>query len=60
MVVYCCYGDADTQVNYLDIGIESKSQGNDDDAGTMYEGNTSDSYSSGVEDDNEVEGAVSL
>jgi len=41
------------QVNYLDISIESKAQGSDDDAGSMYEGHTSDSYSSGGEDDND-------
>ena len=41
------------QVNYLDISIESKIQGSDDDAGSMYEGHTSDSYSSGGEDDND-------
>lgn len=41
------------QVNYLDISIESKSQASDEDAGSMYEGNTSDSYSSAAEDDND-------
>ena len=40
------------QVNYLDISIE-RSQASDDDAGSVYEGNTSDSYSSGAEDDND-------
>lgn len=40
-------------MNYLDISIESKSQGSDEDAGSMYEGNTSDSYSSAAEDDND-------
>ncbi|XP_065889551.1 chromodomain-helicase-DNA-binding protein 4-like isoform X2 [Dysidea avara] len=41
------------RVNYLDISIENKIQGSDDDAGSMYEGHTSDSYSSGGEDDND-------
>lgn len=40
-------------MNYLDISIESRSQGSDDDGGSIYEGNTSDSYSSGAEDDND-------
>jgi len=46
-------GTLSQQVNYLDISIESKAQGSDDDAGSMYEGHTSDSYSSGGEDDND-------
>lgn len=51
------------QVNYLDISIESKSQASDEDVGSVYEGNTSDSYSSGAEDDNDdfvLEGTCSL
>ena len=51
------------QVNYLDISIESKSQASDEDAGSMYEGDTSDSYSSAAEDDNDdfvLEGAFNL
>ena len=40
-------------MNYLDISIESRSQGSDDDVGSVYEGTTSDSYSSGAEDDND-------
>ena len=51
------------QVNYLDISIESKSQASDEDAGSMYEGDTSDSYSSAAEDDNDdfvLEGAFNV